>query len=95
MSNQLNPNPYNDIIIKIAQQRLSQASISFKLAIFIHIICFLISLGGWSLILLGKFSEGTITSTTGLISSAGFLKFAKESSDRLDNILAELDDTNH
>ncbi|MGK7895866.1 MAG: hypothetical protein AB4372_20200 [Xenococcus sp. (in: cyanobacteria)] len=92
MSKQLTPNPYDDIKIKIAQQRLSQANLSFRLAVTIHIICFIISLGGWDLLISGKVSEGTITAATGLVSSVEFLKFAKSARDSLDRILAELDE---
>ena len=92
MNNQPSPNPYNDIKIKIANQRLSQASLSFRLAVSVHIICFLISLGGWGLLVSAKVSQGTITSATGLVSSMGFFKLAKDASDRLDKIIAELDD---
>ena len=91
MNSQLTPNPDNEIKIKIANLRLSQASLSFRLAVLVHIVCFLISLSGWGLIISGKVSQGTITSATGLVSSMGFFKLAKDSSDRLDKILPQLD----
>lgn len=86
MNNQLTRDPDKEIKIKIANQRLSQASLSFRLAVSVHIICFLISLGGWGLLISGKVSQGTITSATGLVSSMGFFKLAKDASDRLDKL---------
>ena len=64
MSNQ--NQSYNDIKIKIANQRLSQANVSFRLAVSVHIICFLISLGGWGLLISGKVSQGTIALGNGI-----------------------------
>ena len=92
MSRQTNPSSYDEMKLRIARQRLSQEKISFRLAMCVNIVCFLISLGGWGLLISGKVPQGVTTSTAGMVSSAGFFKIAKDSSDRLDNILTELDD---
>jgi CHASE2 domain-containing sensor protein len=82
----------NNIEKSIAQERLRQARHSFNLALSATAVSFCISLAGGVLLLTGKVPEGTFTSAGGLVSSVQCLKLAKESNDRLDKILAELED---
>lgn len=77
----------------IIQERLRLARQSSNLAIGAIVVSFCIGLVGATLIFFyGRVSEGSITSAGSFISSAQCLKFAKESNDRLDKILAELED---
>ena len=92
MTNQLVINYNSSIKWSIAQERLRQARLSFNLALAATAISFFISLMGGGLLLSGKNPSGTVTSAVGLISSAGCLKFGKDSNDRLDKILDELED---
>lgn len=94
MNNQPMPNSHSIIELSIAQERLRQARHSFNLALFSTTVSFCISVVGAGLLLSGKVPEGTITSAGGLASSVRCLKFAKDANDRLDKIVAELDDDN-
>ena len=76
----------------IAQERLRQARLSFNLALSATAISFSISLIGGGLLLSNKISSGTITSAMGLVSSAGCLKFARDTNDRLDGVIDDLVD---
>ena len=86
--------PNSNIEWSIAQERLRQARLSFNLALSATAMCFSLSLIGGGLLLSGKASSGTITSTVGLVSSVGCLKLAKDANDRLDKILAEPENKN-
>lgn len=83
------PEPYSAIELSIAQERLRQASLSFNLA-FIATTC--LSLLGVGLLLSGKVPQGTVTTTGGLAFSVRCVQLSKDANDRLDKILAELQD---
>ena len=91
MNNKPIPNHFT-IELGIAQERLRQAHHSFNLALVATAVSFGISLIGAGLLLLGKVPEGTVTSAGGLASSVRCLQFAKDTNDRLDKILVELED---
>lgn len=76
----------------IAKERLRQAHHSFNLAFVSTAACALIGFAGVGLVLLGKASEGTITATGGLASTAYCLKLSKDANDRLDKVASELND---
>jgi hypothetical protein len=87
-------NHYHSIIeLRIAQERLRQARHSFNLAWTATAVSAVISLTGAGLLLLNKFPEGTITAAVGMGSSIRCIQLAKDANDRLDKILAELDDS--
>ena len=94
MTNQPKPKSNSSIEESIAQEYLRQASLSFNLALTATAISFFISLIGGGLLLSGKITSGTITSAVGLVSSTECVKFAKETNDRLDKIIDELEDDN-
>jgi CHASE2 domain-containing sensor protein len=76
----------------IVQERLRQARCSFNLALVATGVSAGVGLAGAGLLLSGKFPEGTVTAAGGLASSACCIRFAKDSNDRLDKILQELND---
>jgi hypothetical protein len=82
----------NQIKQRIAEERLFQASFSFKLASIATAAFATISLIGAGLLLSGNLSEGTLTTASGAGSSIYFFKLAKDANDRLDRIFAELND---
>ena len=104
---QFQPNCNNGSLSnQIAHEILRQVQKSFNLA---HQSCRLtlvmtgtsavISLVGVGLILAGKASEGTVTTTSGLASGTGFLQLSKEAqkqleqaNKRMDQLLEDLDD---
>jgi hypothetical protein len=83
---------YNEIKYRIAEERLFQASFSFKLASIATAAFASISLIGAGLLLSGYLSEGTLTTASGAGSSICFIKFAKDANDRLDRIFEELNE---
>ncbi|MCC5668008.1 hypothetical protein LC653_30075 [Nostoc sp. CHAB 5784] len=82
-------NPYSEIKLSIAKERLRQAHQSFNLAWFTTLLCSMITVGGAVLLLIGTVKEGSITAAAGAISSVCCLKFAKDANDRLDKIPKE------
>ena len=93
MSNQncLTPQPEDrddEIKQRIAEERLFQASISFKLAS----ISASVSLIGAGLLLSGYLSAGTLAAASGAVPTVYCIKLAKDSNDRLDRIFEELND---
>jgi uncharacterized membrane protein YbhN (UPF0104 family) len=94
MANQNLPflQPNRDDIIKqqIAEERLFQASFSFKLASIATIMFALISLFGVGLFLSGHLPAGSLIAASGVKSTVHFLKLAKDANDRLDRIFEEL-----
>ncbi|NEO98225.1 MAG: hypothetical protein F6K58_05935 [Symploca sp. SIO2E9] len=74
----------------ITKERLRQAHHSFNLALVTTTACVLISFSGVGLVLLGKASEGTMTATGGLASTAYCLKLSKDANDRLDEVWQRL-----
>ena len=92
MNNQ--PITHSDSTIEmiIAKERWRQAHYSFNLAFVSTAASALIGFAGVGLVLLGKASEGTITATGGLASTAYCLKLSKDANDRLDKVAEELKD---
>ena len=76
----------------IAQERIRQARNASNLALISTAIATGISLLGAALLLTGKVPEGTVTTAGGLASSIHSIRLAKDSNDRLDKLLAELND---
>ena len=92
MNNKPIPNSHLTIELSIAQERLRQAHHSFNLALIATTMSFCISLVGAGLLLSGKVPEGTIAAAGGLASSVRCIQLAKDTNDRLDKILVELND---
>ena len=92
MKNNLIPQSESTLEMMITKERLRQAHHSFNLAFATTTACVLISFAGVGLVLLGKASEGTITATGGLASTAYCLKLSKDANDRLDKVAEELND---
>lgn len=93
LSSDYQPDPYQALTpqlaidLRIAEERLRQARYSFNLALGMAATSALIGFAGVGLVLLGKASEGTITTTGGLASSAYCLQqLAKDTNDRLDKL---------
>ncbi len=92
MNNKPIPQSESTLEMMITKERLRQAHLSFNLAFATTTACVLISFAGVGLVLLGKASEGTITATGGLASTAYCLKLSKDANDRLDKVAEELND---
>jgi hypothetical protein len=96
MSNQhlpsYRPDRDNEIKHRIAEERLFQASFSFKLASIATAAFASISLIGAGLLLSGYLSAGTLTTASGAGSTIYCIKLAKDANDRLDRIFEELND---
>jgi len=90
MNTQLISNSDSRLQMFIATERLRQAHHSFNLAFATTTACVLISFAGVGLVLLGKTSEGTISTTGGLASTAYCLKLSKDANDRLDCIAEDI-----
>jgi CHASE2 domain-containing sensor protein len=92
--NNSTPSPKKQISVEVAivQERLRQARYSFNLALIATGISACVGLVGAGLLLYGKLSEGVITASSGLASGVCCVRLAKDSNDRLDRILAELND---
>ncbi len=88
-----NPN-HSPIELSIAQERLRQASHSFNLALNATTVSFFIGLVGAGLILSNKVPEGTVAGAGGLASSVCCISLAKDANDRLDKVLAEINEEN-
>ncbi len=82
----------NEIKHRIAEERLFQASFSFKLASIATAAFASISLIGAGLLLSGYLSAGTLTTASGAGSTIYCIKLAKDANDRLDRIFAEIND---
>jgi hypothetical protein len=78
--------------LSIAAERLRQARHSFNLALAVTTISACITLAGGGLLLLGKVTEGTVTAVGGLAASVGCMQLAKDANDRLDKVLADLNE---
>lgn len=79
-------NPYQEMKLSIAKERLRQARQSFNLAWVTTAACSMITVGGAILLLSGTVTSGAIATTGGAVSGAYCLKFAKDANDRLDKI---------
>ncbi|HEY9876854.1 MAG TPA: hypothetical protein V6D29_00300 [Leptolyngbyaceae cyanobacterium] len=80
--------------LRIAQERLRQAHLSFNLAFVATATSVSVGLIGAGLLLSGKVPEGTVTATGGLVSSIRCVQLAKDANDRLDKVLVDLQDEN-
>jgi hypothetical protein len=79
----------------LIQERLRQARLSFNLTLTLFVTSGIISIVGIALLFLGKVPEGTVTTAGGLASnivSLRCLKLNKETNDRLDEIVKDLQD---
>ena len=86
------PEPYAAMELSIAQERLRQARLSFNLALIATATSACVSLLGAGLLLAGQATQGAVTTTGGLAFSVRCVQLAKDANDRLDKILAELQD---
>jgi hypothetical protein len=97
MSNQNRPTPQpedrdDEMKQRITEERLFQASISFKLASISATAFASVSLIGAGLLLSGYLSAGTLTAASGAVPTVYCIKLAKDANDRLDRIFEELND---
>ncbi|MHC5770267.1 MAG: TRADD-N-associated membrane domain-containing protein [Nostoc sp.] len=92
MNNKPTPKSHSIIELSIAQERLRQARYSFNIALTATALSACIGLVGAGLLLLGKVTEGTVTAAGGMAASVRCVQLAKDTNDRLDKILAQLDD---
>jgi hypothetical protein len=97
MSNQNRPTPQpedrdDEMKQRIAEERLFQANISFRLASIATAAFASVSLVGAGLLLSGYLSEGTLAAASGAVPTVYCVKLAKDSNDRLDRIFEELND---
>jgi len=76
--------------MKIGQERLRQACYSFNIALASSVTFAVISFLGATMLLFGKVPEGTVVASSGMLSSVGCIRFAKDANDRLDRIMKEL-----
>lgn len=83
-------NPYQQIELSIAKERLRQASQSFNLALITTAIFSAITVGGAALIISGTVAPGTLTIISGAASGVCCFKFAFDANDRLDKISSYL-----
>lgn len=90
--NQLNPTSqaFAQLGMKIGQERLRQARYSFNLALSSSVAFATISCLGATLLLFGKVPEGTVVASSGMLSSVGCIRLAKDANDRLDKMMNEL-----
>lgn len=86
------PKAPSSVETAIVRERLRQARYSFNLALVATALSACVGLVGAGFLLHGKLSEGTVTAAGGLASGACCLRLAKDANDRLDRMLAELDD---
>jgi hypothetical protein len=82
----------NEIKYRIGEERLFQASFSFKLASIATAAFATISLIGTGLLLTGHLPAGALTAASGAGSTIYCIKLAKDANDRLDRIFEELDE---
>ncbi|MEO0768775.1 MAG: hypothetical protein AAFY72_04980 [Cyanobacteria bacterium J06649_4] len=87
-----NPTSNNDIEQRIAHERIRQARNTSNLALIATALSTLFGLVGATALFTGKIPEGSITTTVGLTSSLHCSRLAKDANDRLDKLIAELDD---
>jgi hypothetical protein len=88
-------NTNQSVELILIQERLRQARLSFNLTLTLFVTSSIISIVGIALLFLGKVPEGTVTTAGGLASnivSVRCLKLNKETNDRLDEIVKDLQD---
>ena len=76
--------------LKIGQERLRQAQYSFNIALASSTACIAVSFVGAAMLLLGKAPEGAAVASSGMLSSAGCVRLAKDANDRLDKLANDL-----
>lgn len=76
--------------LKIGQERLRQARYSFNTALASSAVCIAVSFVGAAMLLLGKAPEGAAVASSGMLSSAGCVRLAKDANDRLDKLANDL-----
>jgi hypothetical protein len=89
------PQDINPPVELVFYERLRQASRSFDLSLILITTSSIISIVGIALLFLGKVPEGTVTTAGGLASnvvSVRCLKLNKDTNDRLDEIVKDLQD---
>lgn len=84
------PDSCQPLELEIGHERLRQARYSFNTALASSAAFTAISLVGATLLLFGKIPEGAFVASSGMLSSAGCVRLAKDANDRLDNIMNEL-----
>jgi hypothetical protein len=96
MNNHQPQNPRNNPLLiaklTIIQERLRQARHSFNFALVSAGASVLISVTGAGLLMFNQTTEAAVTTASGLVTSLGCLQIAKDANNRLDKILAELDE---
>jgi hypothetical protein len=75
---------------RIGQERLRQARYSFNIALTASAAFTAIGFVGAAMLLLGRIPEGTLVASSGILSSAGCIRLAKDANDRLDRTMNEL-----
>lgn len=93
-NSQPNPqlNPHAPIELGMAE-RLRQARNTSNLALVATALSTCFGLLGALLLLSGKVPEGTVTTAGGLVSGIQCVRLAKDANDRLDKLLAELNES--
>jgi hypothetical protein len=88
------PNPGLETLVqlkmKIGQERVRQACYGFNIALGSSAAFTAISFLGAAMLLFGKVPEGAAVASSGMLSSAGCVRLAKDANDRLDKIMNEL-----
>lgn len=86
----LNSKTFARLGMKIGRERLRQARFSFNVALASSIAFAAISFLGAAMLLFGRIPEGTVVASSGMLSSVGCIRFAKDANDRLDRLMSEL-----
>lgn len=76
----------------VKEERLHKARQSFKLALGTTVVFTFISLTGLGVVLTGGASVGKDITTSGMAAIVSSIQFVKDSGDKLEKILAELND---
>jgi hypothetical protein len=85
-------NPLLTAKLTIIEERVRQARHSFNFALVSAGTYVLISITGAGLLMFNQTTEAAVTTASGLVTSVGCLQIAKDANNRLDKILAELDE---
>lgn len=81
---------FTQLTMKIGQERLRQARYSFNISLTSSVGFAAVGLLGAIMLLFGKVPEGTVVASSGMLSSVGCIRLAKDANDRLDQIMNEL-----
>jgi len=74
------------------QERIRQAKLAFNVLLGATVTSGAIAFTGVYFLISGHVSEGTITSTGGLISNVAFATLAKDANDRLDKAMQDAEE---